>query len=92
MTTDKIRHPPLPKERSLEVFEKLMFNPEKPYWRGRLCTVDLLVLTNLDRLLVMLKILFAFFTKQATLMRRSVVLSLPPLITIPVVAIRKNFL
>jgi hypothetical protein len=30
----------------------------KSYWRGRLCTVDLLVLTSADQLLFMLKILF----------------------------------
>ncbi len=39
-------------------------------------TVDLLVLTSLDKLLFILKILFAFFTKQATFMRRSTVLSI----------------
>jgi hypothetical protein len=39
-------------------------------------TVDLLVLTSLDTLLFTLKILFPFDTKQATLMRRSTVLSL----------------
>ncbi len=49
-----------------------------PYWSGRLSTVDLLVLTSLDQLILLLKILFIFFfTKQATLMRRSTVLSLP---------------
>ncbi len=42
-----------------------------------LITVDLLVLTYLDLLLLKLKILFALFTKQATLMRRPTVLSLP---------------
>ncbi len=50
-------------------------------WRsgqGRLSTVDLLVLTSLHQLLLMLKILFTFFTKQPTLIRRSTVLSLPP--------------
>jgi hypothetical protein len=45
--------------------------------RGRLCTVHLLVLTTLDQLLFILKALFTSFTKQATLMRRSTVLSLP---------------
>jgi len=34
-------------------------------------TVDLLVLTGLDQLLFILKILFTSFTKQPTLMRRS---------------------
>jgi hypothetical protein len=41
-----------------------------------LSTVDLLVLTGLDQLLFILKIFFTFFTKQATLMRRSTVLEL----------------
>jgi hypothetical protein len=38
--------------------------------------VDLLVLTNLDQLLFILKMLFTFFTKQATLRRKSTLLSL----------------
>jgi hypothetical protein len=38
---------------------------------------DLLVLTSLDQLLFILKILFNFITKQATSTRRSTVLSLP---------------
>jgi hypothetical protein len=46
-----------------------------PYGRERLVTVDLLVLTNLDQLLLIVKLYF--FTKQAALMRRSTVLSLP---------------
>jgi hypothetical protein len=37
--------------------------------RGRLSTVDLLVLTSLDWHVLMLKMLFSFFTKQATLMK-----------------------
>jgi hypothetical protein len=37
--------------------------------------VDLLVLTILDQLLSILKILFTFVAEQATLMRRSTVLS-----------------
>jgi hypothetical protein len=40
-------------------------------------TVDLLIITNLDQLPLILQTLFTFFTKQATLMRRSTVLSLP---------------
>jgi hypothetical protein len=39
--------------------------------------VDLLVLTSLNQLLFILKILLTFVTKQPTLMRRSTVLSLP---------------
>jgi len=50
----------------------------KSYWRGRLNTIDLLVLINLDQLLLELKLLFTFFTKQPTLLRRSIILSLPP--------------
>jgi hypothetical protein len=50
--------------------------PRKSYWRGMLSTVDLLVLTSLDQSLFILKILFTFITKQATIMR-STVLSLP---------------
>ncbi len=48
-----------------------------PRWRGRLSTVDLLVLTSLDQLLLMMQTLFTFFTKQATLMRNLTMLSLP---------------
>jgi hypothetical protein len=45
---------------------------------SRRSTVDLLVLTSLDQLLFVYKILFTFFTKQATLIRMSTVLSLTP--------------
>ncbi len=45
--------------------------------RGRLRTVALLVLTILDQLLYKLEILFTFFTKRATLMRRLTLMSLP---------------
>ncbi len=58
-----------------------MIKPGKSYWsywRGRLSTVDLLLLTSLDKLLFTLKILFTLFKKQAILIRRSTVLSLPP--------------
>jgi hypothetical protein len=51
--------------------------------KGRLSAVELLVLTSLDQLLFILKILFTFFTKQATLMRRSTVLSLPLQLVFP---------
>jgi hypothetical protein len=51
--------------------------PGKSYWRGRLSTVDLLVLTSLYWLIFFLKILFIGVSKQATLIRRSTVLSLP---------------
>jgi hypothetical protein len=46
--------------------------------KGRLSTVDLLVLTSSDQLLLILKILFTFITIQATLMWRSTVQSLHP--------------
>jgi hypothetical protein len=55
----------------------------KPYGRGRLIRVDLLVLTSLDQLLSKLKILFTFVAKQTTLLRRSNVLSLSPSVRIP---------
>ncbi len=62
---------------STNPFEIMNGQPGKPYWRRRISTVDLLVLTSLDQLLFILKILFTFFTKQPTLMGRSTVLSLP---------------
>ncbi len=48
-----------------------------PHWWGRLSTVDLLVLTSLYHLLLILQPLNTFFTKQATLMGRLTILSLP---------------
>jgi len=50
--------------------------PRKSSLGIRLSTIDLLVLTGSYQLLHALKIVFTFFTKQATLMRRSTVLSL----------------
>ncbi len=38
-----------------------------PYWKGRLSTADLLVLTSLDPLLSILKTLFTFFYKTCYL-------------------------
>jgi hypothetical protein len=52
--------------------------------------VDLLALTSLDQLLFTLKILFFFITKQATLTRRSMVLSLPVKLVFPGIADRTN--
>ncbi len=49
----------------------------KAHCRKRLCTVDLLKITTLDQHIFISKILFTFVTKQATLMRRSIVLILP---------------
>jgi hypothetical protein len=60
-----------------------MIGAGKSYRRGRLSTVDLPVPTSLDQLLLILKILFTYFTKQATLMRRSIVLSFPPQLVFP---------
>ncbi len=57
------------------------------YWRGRLSTIDLLVLTSLDQLLFLLKILFSCFTKWANLMKRSMVLSLPAQLVFPALAL-----
>ncbi len=46
--------------------------------------MDLLVLTSSDHLLLVIKILFTCFEKQATLMRRSTALSLSlPTVSIP---------
>jgi hypothetical protein len=39
----------------------------KSYWGGRLNTIDLLLLTSLDQLIFMLKILFQFFYKTSYL-------------------------
>ncbi len=50
---------------------------------GRLRTVDLLVPTLLGQLLFILQILFTLFTKQATLMRRPTILSLPLQLVLP---------
>jgi hypothetical protein len=49
----------------------------------RLSTVDLIVLTSLGQLLLKMQALFSFFTKQATLTRRSTVLSLPVQLVFP---------
>jgi hypothetical protein len=46
----------------------------KPYFRGRLSTVDLLAITSLDKLLFYIQKLDI---KEAPLMRRSTVQSLP---------------
>jgi hypothetical protein len=60
-----------------------MVAPRNPYRRGQLSTVDLLVLTSLDQLLLILKTLLTFFTKQASLRRRSTLLSLPLQLVFP---------
>jgi hypothetical protein len=51
--------------------------------------VGLLVLTSLDQLLFTLKISFTLFKQQATLIRSSTVLSLPPQLVFPDVKLAK---
>ncbi len=51
--------------------------------KGRISTVDLLVLTSLNKLLLIMKILFMRFTKKTTLIRRSTVLGLPLQLAFP---------
>jgi hypothetical protein len=67
-----------------------MLQPGNPYIRERLSTVDLLVLTSLDLLLLISRTLF-FFTKHGDLIRRSTVLSLPLQLVFPALAIRVNY-
>jgi len=59
------------------IFRIKIYKGVAPYGpnQGRLAIVDL-VLTSLNQLILILKI-FTYFTKQATSMRRSTVLSLP---------------
>ncbi len=45
-------------------------------WEGSVQLTSLLI-TNLDQLILILKILFTFVTKQVSLIRRTTVLSLP---------------
>ncbi len=52
-----------------------LVKPGKTYRRGRL--IDLLDLTSLDKLIFILIITFNLVTKQVTLIRKSIVLSLP---------------
>ncbi len=49
----------------------------------KLSTVNLLVLTSLDQLIFILKILFTVVTRQADIKRRSTVPSLPFLLAFP---------
>jgi hypothetical protein len=66
------------------------FLSRETYWRGRLSTVDLLELASLFQLLVILKTLLTFFTKQVTLVRRPTVLSLPLHLVFSVLSMDKN--
>ncbi len=61
-----------------------------PHWRGRIITLDLLVLTSLDQFLFQLKIWITFLTKQATLVSRSTALSLPLQLVFPDLSIHKH--
>jgi hypothetical protein len=54
-----------------------------PYWRGSLSTVDLLVITNLDQLLLIMQTFFYFLSKRALIIGRSTVLNLPLLEEFP---------
>jgi hypothetical protein len=54
-----------------------------PYWRGRLSTIGLLVLTSSYLFILILNMLFLFATKQARLARSSTVPSLPLQIVFP---------
>jgi hypothetical protein len=49
------------------------------------CTVNLLVLTSLNRFIFILKILFTYITKQVTLMTKSTIRSLPLQLVFPVI-------
>jgi hypothetical protein len=40
-----------------------MYKPRNSYWRGSLSSVDLLILTNLEQLLLIMRTLLTFFTK-----------------------------
>ncbi len=57
---------------------------------GRHSTVDLLVLTSYNELRFVLKTLLTFFTKQAILMMRLIVLSLPPQLVLPGLVYRET--
>ncbi len=59
--------------------DRMKVPPRNPYIKGRLSTVDLLVLTNLDQVLFRID----FFTKQATFLRKSFVLRLPLRLVFP---------
>jgi hypothetical protein len=58
---------------------------------GRLSTVNLLVLTSLDQLIFIIKILFTFDTKQVILKRGSSVLSLPFQLVFPDIEYKSLF-
>jgi hypothetical protein len=63
---------------NLHVYNKEKTLTSEVLLKGRLNTGDLLVLASLDQFILKLKILVSFFTKQATLTKRSTVLILLP--------------
>jgi len=54
-----------------------MWKTRDPYWSGRISTIDLLALPCSDLPYILEIIIISFFTKQAILIRRPTVLSLP---------------
>ncbi len=59
-----------------EIFLLYVKAPGNPFCRGRPSTIDLLVLTNSDQLLLIMKNVFFFFTQPSILKRRPSVLSI----------------
>jgi len=57
--------------------------PGNPHRKERLSTIDLFVLTGSDQLIFVMKILFTFVTKQAALLKRTTLLSLPLQLVFP---------
>ncbi len=66
-----------------KTFSYWLFCPRNPYWRERLGTFELLLQTIWYQLLFKLEIFFTYYTKQATLTKRSTVLSLPLQFVLP---------
>ncbi len=56
---------------------EILLHARKSFRRERLSMVDVLLLNDLDKLIFIFIIIFTYISKQATLMRRSTVLSLP---------------
>jgi len=59
-----------------------MLTPGKPCWRGTLSTVDLLVLTNLDQLLLIMQALF-IFNKTSCLNEEVKCTEISPSVSVP---------
>ncbi len=60
----------------------LKYGPGNPYGRGRLSTVDLLLLTGLDRLLFLVKMVYlhyktSYFNEEVTCTEPSSLVSVP---------------